>query len=102
MFDEERVVAPKANKAPELPAGRCRTPARAGEAAKLRAAILDKLRYAVGRERAAARDHDWYVATALAIRDRVVTDPGHLTQKMDWHAACSIRSRVERPSSLSA
>ncbi|MBM0203190.1 hypothetical protein JNW90_08800, partial [Micromonospora sp. STR1s_5] len=37
-----------------------------------REAILAKLRFAVGREVSAARDHDWYVATALAVRDRVV------------------------------
>jgi starch phosphorylase len=38
----------------------------------MREAILAKLRFAVGRETAAAREHDWYVATALAVRDRVV------------------------------
>ena len=47
-----------------------------GEAARpnpdMRGAILDKLRFAVGREIATAREHDWYVATALAVRDRVV------------------------------
>src|SRR3954452_6211248 len=35
-------------------------------------AILAKLTYAVGRETANARDHDWFVATALAVRDRIV------------------------------
>ncbi|NNM70784.1 glycogen/starch/alpha-glucan phosphorylase [Enterovirga aerilata] len=38
----------------------------------MREAILAKLRFAVGRDVSAARDHDWYVATALAVRDRVV------------------------------
>ncbi len=42
------------------------------EARALREAILAKLVYAVGREPAYARDHDWFVATALAVRDRVV------------------------------
>ncbi|KAA2238210.1 glycogen/starch/alpha-glucan phosphorylase [Salinarimonas soli] len=37
-----------------------------------REAILDKLTYAVGREAGSARDHDWFVATALAVRDRIV------------------------------
>jgi glycogen phosphorylase len=37
-----------------------------------RAAILDKLVYSVGKDRANAREHDWFVATALALRDRVV------------------------------
>jgi glycogen phosphorylase len=38
----------------------------------LRAAILAKLTYAVGRDLAHAHDHDWYVATALAVRDHAV------------------------------
>src|SRR5687768_8111647 len=40
----------------------------------LRAAILAKLTYAVGKDAAHAHDHDWYVATALAVRDQAV-DP---------------------------
>jgi len=42
------------------------------EVRALREAILAKLTYAVGRETANARDHDWFVATALAVRDRIV------------------------------
>ncbi len=38
----------------------------------LRAAILAKLTYAVAKDTAHAKDHDWYVATALAIRDHAV------------------------------
>ncbi len=38
----------------------------------LRAAILSKLTYAVAKDVAHAQPHDWYVATALAIRDQVV------------------------------
>jgi starch phosphorylase len=38
----------------------------------LRDAILAKLTYAVGRDRAHAHDHDWYVATALAVRDHAI------------------------------
>jgi glycogen phosphorylase len=38
----------------------------------LRAAILAKLTYAVGKDAAHAHDHDWYMATALAIRDQAV------------------------------
>ncbi|HSA82136.1 MAG TPA: glycogen/starch/alpha-glucan phosphorylase [Geminicoccaceae bacterium] len=38
----------------------------------LRAAILAKLTYAVGKDTAHAHDHDWYVATALAVRDHAV------------------------------
>ena len=40
--------------------------------AAFRDAIVDKLAYAVGKDREAARDHDWFVATALAARDRSV------------------------------
>jgi starch phosphorylase len=46
----------------------------ADETAVIRDAILAKLKYAVGRDPAIARDHDWLVATALAVRDRIV-DP---------------------------
>ncbi|HEV7874284.1 MAG TPA: glycogen/starch/alpha-glucan family phosphorylase, partial [Enterovirga sp.] len=38
----------------------------------LRETILDKLKYAVGRDPSVARDHDWLMATALAVRDRIV------------------------------
>jgi glycogen phosphorylase len=38
----------------------------------LRATILAKLTYAVGKDVAHAQDHDWYVATALAVRDQAV------------------------------
>ena len=38
----------------------------------LRDAILNKLAYALGRTPATARDRDWFAATALALRDRVV------------------------------
>jgi starch phosphorylase len=55
-------------------AARVRRQAQASDpaVAELRDAILDKLTYAVGREVGSARDHDWFVATALAVRDRIV------------------------------
>jgi glycogen phosphorylase len=37
----------------------------------LRAAILERLAYQVGKRRVAATEHDWYVATALTVRDHV-------------------------------
>ena len=46
-------------------------PRNAGVAA-LRASILDKLNYHVGKARVVATDRDWFVATALAVRDRMV------------------------------
>ncbi len=38
----------------------------------LRADILEKLTYHVGKSRVAAADADWFAATALAVRDRIV------------------------------
>ena len=38
----------------------------------LRDAILRKLTYDLGKSRAGALDRDWFIATALAVRDRVV------------------------------
>src|SRR5258708_16544877 len=43
-----------------------------GEVEKLRQAVLDKLTYAVGKIPRVASKRDWLVATALAVRDRVV------------------------------
>ena len=40
--------------------------------AELERAVTDKLLYAVGKDPAHARLHDWYAATALALRDRVI------------------------------
>ncbi|MCW1841831.1 glycogen/starch/alpha-glucan phosphorylase [Prosthecomicrobium hirschii] len=44
----------------------------ASEVAELRAAILDKLTYFIGKHAENASDRDWFVATALAVRDRIV------------------------------
>ncbi len=41
-------------------------------ATDLKQAILAKLTYTIGKDPTRARGHDWYVATALAVRDRVV------------------------------
>src|SRR5437762_10290707 len=42
------------------------------EAAELRDAILGKLTYSCGKNVATAGDYDWYVATVLAVRDRII------------------------------
>jgi len=55
---------------PAAPTAAAADPARL--VAELRVAILDKLMYAVGKDAAHASDHDWFVAVALAVRDRVV------------------------------
>ena len=46
--------------------------ARARDVAAMRDSIEQKLYYQVGKIRIAANNRDWYVATALAVRDRVV------------------------------
>ena len=45
---------------------------RDSEEAELREAIQAKLAHALGKTREAATDADWYHATALAVRDRVI------------------------------
>src|SRR5215212_8746052 len=42
------------------------------DARALREAILAKMKYSVGRDVAAAREHDWLLATIMAVRDRIV------------------------------
>jgi starch phosphorylase len=49
-----------------------RGPGTSDEVLTLRAAILSKLTYAVGKEPTEADDGDWFRATALAVRDRMV------------------------------
>jgi starch phosphorylase len=44
----------------------------ADEVAALRQAVTDKLTYAVGKDVVVATERDWFVATALAVRDRIV------------------------------
>ncbi|MBJ9974960.1 glycogen/starch/alpha-glucan phosphorylase [Pseudomonas sp. S75] len=46
--------------------------ARDAEVAAFRAAVLDKLTYAVGKDPEHAFDHDWFEAIALAARDHMV------------------------------
>src|SRR4051794_5980875 len=47
-------------------------PARDEDAASLRRLILTKLAYVVGTDPSDATDRDWFVAAALAVRDRIV------------------------------
>jgi starch phosphorylase len=46
--------------------------ARVGDTADLKAAIVAKLTYAIGKDPVVARGHDWLAATMLAVRDRVI------------------------------
>ncbi len=48
------------------------SPPRGTDAASLRADIIKKLTYAVGKNLVAANERDWFMATALAVRDRIL------------------------------
>ncbi|MDF3061345.1 MAG: glycogen phosphorylase [Microvirga sp.] len=45
--------------------------ARTDEVAAFRDAVLAKLTFSVGKDKVAATKHDWFMATALAVRDRI-------------------------------
>ncbi len=47
-------------------------PATEADVREFGAAVLAKLTLAVGKDAGAATDRDWYVATALALRDRII------------------------------
>ena len=49
--------------------------------AAFRTAVVDKLTYMVGRDASYARDHDWLMATALAVRDRIIDHWRDATRK---------------------
>src|SRR5215212_10933763 len=70
MFDEERRSALpwKANARTSAE----NTAPHKAEVAALRQAILDKLTYSVGKDPKSARDHDWFAAAALAVRDDII------------------------------
>ena len=40
--------------------------------AAFRDAVVEKLTYVVGKDQSYAREHDWFMATAFAVRDRIV------------------------------
>ena len=61
---DEQAAAPETHRQAAAP--------REEEVASLRAAILEKLNYHVGKRRSVATDADWLLATCLAVRDRVV------------------------------
>jgi starch phosphorylase len=53
-------------------ASRIALPAQEEDIATLRRMLVAKLTYAVGKDPIVATDRDWFVATALAVRDRIV------------------------------
>ncbi|HVC62192.1 MAG TPA: glycogen/starch/alpha-glucan phosphorylase [Acetobacteraceae bacterium] len=60
------------DRTPRSAAARLALPAQDEDIATLRRSIVAKLTYAVGRDPIVASERDWFVATALAVRDRVV------------------------------
>jgi starch phosphorylase len=69
-MSEERKPAAPPNR--NTIASRIALPAQDEDIAALRRAIVGKLTYAVGKDPVAAIDRDWFVATALVARDRIV------------------------------
>jgi starch phosphorylase len=53
-----------------------------GSVAAFRNAILSKLTYMVAADANHAREHDWFVATALAVRDRIIDRWSETTRKV--------------------
>src|SRR3984885_12161974 len=53
-------------------ASRLALPAQDEDVAALRRAVIGKLTYAVGKDPVVATERDWFVATALSVRDRIV------------------------------
>ena len=65
--------------------------------ASFRDAILAKLTYSIGKDPAAARDHDWFAATALAVRDHVIDrwmDSTRATYQREREAGLLLLARV--------
>jgi hypothetical protein len=55
-----------------LPSPIADRPANEAEIEEFKAAVLAKLALAVGKDGEAATPRDWFVATALALRDRII------------------------------
>src|ERR1700677_4480015 len=68
-MSDARAVAPTAR---NQVTRRLALPAQDEDVAALRRAIIAKLTYAVGKDPVVATERDWFVATALTVRDRIV------------------------------
>lgn len=68
MPDPRQSAMPAANRA----TSRLALPAQDEDVAALRRGIIAKLTYSVGKDPIVATPRDWFVATALAVRDRIV------------------------------
>ena len=51
------------------------------DVAAFRAAVINKLTYMVAKTASHAREHDWFMATALAVRDRIIDRWSETTRK---------------------
>ena len=51
------------------------------EISQLRQTILEHLISTTGKDRSAASSRDWYIATALVVRDRIIQSPGSPSKK---------------------
>jgi starch phosphorylase len=74
MLDNDARFAdlrPRLTPIPGAPSQARRKPSKS-EVAALRKAILNKLTYSIGKDPIAARQHDWFAAMALAIRDEII------------------------------
>jgi starch phosphorylase len=60
-------MTPSSQVAPKIP-----LPSEDDDVVSLRRALVAKLTYAVGKDPIVADQHDWYIATALTARDRIV------------------------------
>jgi starch phosphorylase len=63
---------PISAQAPRRPTSRLALPMQDEDVASLRRAVVAKLTYSVGKDPNAASERDWFVACALAVRDRIV------------------------------
>src|ERR1700689_4341339 len=68
-MSEARVVPSTASR---KATSRIALPAQDEDVAALRRAVVAKLTYAVGKDPVVATERDWFVATALCVRDRIV------------------------------
>jgi starch phosphorylase len=68
MADDRRQPTPSSR----VIASRIALPAQDEDIASVRRALIAKLTYAVGKDPTAANERDWFIATALVARDRMV------------------------------
>src|SRR5215469_339920 len=74
----------------QLPSPVRDTPVSDQDVEEFKATVLAKLTLAVGKDAASATDRDWFVATALALRDRII----HRWLKVDRVSDAKGRKRV--------